>query len=875
MPNYLKKEKADLQRSIFSRAIEMGLNFKLRDKVLNLASFDELMHHFRESFPKKGLDIEILLNKIENELIPFSMNYSSPYAMAFPDSGNATAGITGDILTAFLNQNLINWLPCSPVGTIIEMIVLNWFRELVGFPCQSDLKSPVDVGGLITSGGVSANTIALLLAREKAFPDVMKKGLASLNNDYSIIVPESINHYSSRLSAGWLGLGERQVVPAPVQDFKYNLVALKKLIKDLSKANKKPFFLVCYAGDSRSMTCDDFRSLHELCQAYQIWMHVDGCHGTQLLFSEKHKFKLDGIELADSITFDPHKTLNVPYSISLLLVKDQKNLELIRRPEDIITGEEHSFGQLTPFFGSKAFFSLKLYMLLKNLGLNGLKNIIETRCEMAQVLADEINRHEYFLLINPKIDINSVIFMFCPDFFYKEILKDKTFINILNMVNEIIQKKLLATGEIWLHTFSIPDLSNIFGYGIKLMLRPLRFMSGNPILEKKHINTMLEKICEYGAMELARLYSEIKLNVTAGILSEKEKNNSIKFILENNFSMERPFVKDFSLRNNLGAVNDSYFLSWRELCPRTTEIMLAIRRFCSIEFHDSKESYFVMVYGSYAYKLVKPSSDLDIVFFTNNYSKERRDRIISFIKQLHIRYGMKLDNEIPYENKILISYEFLLKACQGDGVIKDGQWDIPEIEKNKQYLSSKELLLRFFMGVMVNPNILVAGNTTIYNAYRDMATRNLIRAVIYLNKRFHVSSVSLAKDFCVSTRGEFGDYYLGFSHTEPFISYLVQHLEQTLSQMDFKQCRGFFGTLYEIDDVKKLAPERIHFLSSNDVKEYQNNQQELAAEAFADKLQFKNHLKHTHFTVRSTRDNNTDRAKLSAQSVINDRRISI
>ncbi len=107
-----------------------------------------------------------------------------------------------------------------------------------------------------------------------------------------------------------------------------------------------------------------------------------------LINVDKYKFKLDGIELADSITFDPHKTLNVPYSISLLLVRDQKNLELIRRPEDIITGEEHSFGQLTPFFGSKAFFSLKLYMLLKNLGLNELKRVIENRCEMAQLLAD-------------------------------------------------------------------------------------------------------------------------------------------------------------------------------------------------------------------------------------------------------------------------------------------------------------------------------------------------------------------------------------------------------------------------------------------------------------------------------------------------------
>lgn len=882
MPNYLKKEKVDLQKKLFSKAIEMGLNFKLRDKVLNLATFDELMSHFRESFPKNSLDLEILLNKIENELIPFSMNYASPYAMAFPDSGNGVAGITGDILSAFLNQNLINWHPCSPVATIIEMIVLNWFRELVGFPCRSELKSPVDVGGLVTSGGVSANTIALLLAREKAFPGAMRSGMASLNNDYSIIVPEAINHYSSRLSAGWLGLGEHNVIQAPVKDFKYNLVSLKKLIKNLNKVNKKPFFLVCYAGDSRSMTCDDFRSLYEICRTFQIWMHVDGCHGTQLLFSEKHKFKLDGIELVDSITFDPHKTLNVPYSISLLLLKDQKNLELIRRPEDIITGEEHSFGQLTPFFGSKAFLSLKLYMLLKNLGLNELKKVIEARCEMAQILADEINSHDYFLLINPKIDINSVVFMYCPNFFYKEILKDKTLICLLNTVNEAIQKKLLATGEIWLHTFNIPDLSNIFGYGIKTILRPLRFMSGNPILERKHLNTMLEKICEYGAMQLTFLNSKIQLNLS-GISSEEQNNNSIQLILANNFSTEKAYSpeessyeKNFSLRNNIGAVNDSYFLPGRTLCARTSEIILAIRRFCSIEFHNSQESFFVMIYGSYAYRFVKPTSDLDIVFFTNNYSIQRRDRIIAFIKQLHIRYGMKLDNEIPYERKILIPYEFLLKACQGDGIIKDGRWNIPKIEKNKKYLSSNELLLRFFIGVMVNPNILVAGNTTLYNVYRDIATKNLIRAVIYLNKRLQVSSVSLAEDFCLSTRGEFGDYYLGFSHTEPFISYLVQHLEQVLSEMNFKQCRGFFGILYEIDDIKKLAPERVHFFSNNDVKGSQENQQELVTEMFTGKSQFKNYVKHTHFYDQSPRINYKDKVELSFdQSVIRDRRISI
>jgi L-2,4-diaminobutyrate decarboxylase len=321
------------------------------------------------------------------------------------------------------------------------------------------------------------------------------------------ITPNGIDHYSSRLAIGWLGIGESNVIRAPTKDFKYDIKKLSNLMYTLSQQGKKIISLVAYAGDSRSMTCDDFFKLRELCDTYNTWFHVDGCHGTQLLFSEKLKIKIKGIELADSVTLDPHKVLNVPYAISILMLKDPSHIKKIQRIEDIITGEEHSFGQITPFFGSRSFLSLKLYFLFKNLGKSGLAKVIERRNKIAYMLANKISHREEFILINPQVDINSVIFMYSPRQLKKiKKVNSTRYLEISNKLNTYIHNQLLNDDKIWLHNFQISDLANSLQLGREKIIRPLRFMSGNPLVTEQHLDHMLDSVDKCGKKILEEIW---------------------------------------------------------------------------------------------------------------------------------------------------------------------------------------------------------------------------------------------------------------------------------------------------------------------------------------------------------------------------------
>ncbi|KAG4076081.1 hypothetical protein HA402_011427 [Bradysia odoriphaga] len=870
--NYINPVDLPVQKEILTRILDIGLKFKCRDSVIdetNVSDFDSLMSKiYEKNVPVKGIEVDKILDKFEKEMLPYCTNWASPCAMAFNDTGNSFAGIAGDVLATLLNQNVINWKPCSPLGTVVEMTVLHWLRQLLGYPCQEQLVSPIDVAGMVTSGGVASNTIATLLAREKASPNAMIHGLKN-SQKMVVIVPEGIDHYSSRLSVGWIGIGEANVIKAPTLNFAYDLNKLSSLLKQITDEGAKVVMLVCYAGDSRSMTFDNFIQLRKICDEYGIWLHCDGCQGTQLVFSRRlRQEKLKGIELSDSITMDPHKVLNIPYSISVLLIKDRKHLEFIRRPEDIITGEEHSFGQLTPFFGSRNFMSLKLYFLIKNLGLDGLDEVIERRCHMANVVSAEIGKVSQLLQINDKIELNSVIFMYFPRAIARQLpsmgsLKDKrAIVTVMNDINVSIQDKLFSAGDIWLHTFLIPDLSNALQFSDdepRADLRPLRFMSGNPILSTKHISLMISRVVAEGDALLRSYIANVNVddpnyeifsnfefdsderwkisevnegheingvndvndvNEVNGVNGINGTNSSINGMNGsiNGESGISEVCKGFSIRNNDSSISadERYYLTREEFCKRKTELIVEIRQFCSTEFIQSGESYFVVVYGSYGYGFVKPRSDLDIVFYCSDEhcTDDRRSRIITFVKALHVKHNMQIDNEIPYPFKILLPYSFLKSACDGKGIIKtngNGQWSwhIPRILKSTEYLTSNEFLLRFFMGVFLNENFLVSGDAHMYNKCKGLAARNLTRAVISINGRKNVNSLTLAKDFCLSPTGEFGDYFLGFSDREPFTSHLLEFLEATLATMNLQHTPGKDGTRYIVQSADDLQPE--HF----------------------------------------------------------------
>lgn len=481
MKKVLNEQTKDYAKECFKEAIDIGVDFKLNEQVKKQKIDNKTIEKIYE-MPKETKSIEDILTEMQEEVLPYCTNWSSPNFMGFPDAGNSIAGITGAVLTDFLQQNLANASICAPIGTYMEIAVIRWLREVVGYK-NTKVDDIWDAGGIITYGGTASNSIAMMLARENHKKDTMSKGVSN-PEDFKIIVPKGISHYSIKSSQMWLGCGDN-IIEVPTKAYRYDLDALKKTVIE----NKgKIMSVVAWVGDSRSMTIDNLKEVYNIVKSIDenIWLHADACHGFSLGFSEKLKKKIEGIELYDSISTDPHKVLMTPYAMSALLVKDSKKLKTITSTSDLVLQEPYAFGQITPFIGSKSWMSLKAWFIFKNLGKEGIGEIVEKRCEMAQYLSELINKSKEFIALND-VEINSVMFMY---------VKDKNNItwttDEINNKNKKIKEIMDQEGKYFLHQFPISDDNGRIEKDKTVY--PLRYMSGNYNITKDNIEEMLQYV---------------------------------------------------------------------------------------------------------------------------------------------------------------------------------------------------------------------------------------------------------------------------------------------------------------------------------------------------------------------------------------------
>lgn len=476
---FLNKTNRDLAKSFFAKVIDLGINFKLQDTINQRQLQPDDFKRIITDVPTNGKGLEDVLEEFSKEVLPYCTNFASSNFMGFPDSGNSIAGISGALLYNFLQQNLINQSFCGPSATFVDIAVIKWLRELIGYQ-NKEIKDVWDVGGIITPGGTSSNTIGIMLARENQFPNAMQNGITDLDNAW-IVVPKGIGHYSVKSGQMWIGCGNR-LIEVATNNFRYDLDDLAIKLKEYKN---RIMCVVAYAGDSRTMTVDNFREIARIVKSFdpKIWLHADACHGFSLAFSDKLRHKINGIEEFDSITMDPHKVMAIPYVMSVLLVKDPHKFKTITSMSDLIMQEQFAFGQVSPFLGSRAWDSLKLWFFIKNLGKNGIAELIEKRHELAKFLAEQVENSDDFVLLND-VEINSVLFM------YKKGI-DICDIDRLNEVNKNIHSLIIKEGKYHLHQFSIVDSGKIKKGSL---LYPQRYMSGNPNVNEDDIKRMLDYI---------------------------------------------------------------------------------------------------------------------------------------------------------------------------------------------------------------------------------------------------------------------------------------------------------------------------------------------------------------------------------------------
>lgn len=423
--------------NLLKETIDVTLDFKAQDETIKNNFTYEKGKSMLSDIPGSGKSELDVLEEFKKDYLPYCFNESSKNSMGFPDCGSDSSGMMGSIAASLLQQNLINQTQSSPSMTFAEINVIRWLREVVGYKNmdKNKINSIMDVGGIVTSGGTSSNTIAMMLARENMNPSNLYEGVKSTDNNI-VLIPDCISHYSIKSSLMWIGCGAK-VKKVKIRNFKYDLKDLKEKLKE---NDKKVMSVVAYVGDSRTMTIDNLKEIHRIVKEHDnnIWLHADACHGFSLGFSKKLSSKIEGIELFDSIATDPHKVLMLPYTLSVLLVKNEGDFKLVKTESDLIMNEPFAFGQITPFIGSKGAYSLKLWFLIKHLGKEGIGSIIEKRNKLAINFSEKLKKNNDFLVLN-EVDINSVMFLIKP---YKDANIEEA-----NEFTKKVYKTLLKEGK--------------------------------------------------------------------------------------------------------------------------------------------------------------------------------------------------------------------------------------------------------------------------------------------------------------------------------------------------------------------------------------------------------------------------------------------
>jgi L-2,4-diaminobutyrate decarboxylase len=272
-----------------------------------------------EPFPEEGVGLAAALAQLGRLAVRHGVDPGHPACAAHLQCQPLAAAVAAAGLAAATNQSLDSW-DQAPLATHLEG------RLVAGLAARAGLDPEV-AGGVVTSGGTQSNLMGLLLARDAAAArsgrDVAADGLGSDAGRFRILCSE-LAHFSVARAAAVLGLGSRAVQPVPVDgEGRLRPDELDRALDRLEAAGQRPLALVATAGTTDLGSIDPLPALAGRARGRGLWLHVDAAWGGGLLFSDRHRGLLAGIEAADSVAVDFHKLLWQPAGCGAFLVRDR------------------------------------------------------------------------------------------------------------------------------------------------------------------------------------------------------------------------------------------------------------------------------------------------------------------------------------------------------------------------------------------------------------------------------------------------------------------------------------------------------------------------------------------------------------------------
>jgi aromatic-L-amino-acid/L-tryptophan decarboxylase len=395
-------------------------------RVWRGASRAEMESRLREPPPAGPSDFDELLRRLEADVLPFTGHHDHPRFFGYIPSCPTWPGVLGDFLASGVNIFTGTWLQSAGASTV-ELVVLDWFRQWVGYPGQAS--------GILLGGGSQANLTAIACAQ------ATKVGGRSEN---AVVYVSTQGHSSVERALRVLGFRSEQVRALPVGDrYRLRPDALAAAIEKDVRAGREPFLAVANAGATNTGAIDPLAETAAVCAERDVWLHVDGAYGGFSVLTERGREWLAGIEQADSITLDPHKWLYQPYEAGCLLVREGPLLSRAFHilPEYLqdtaVGGVEVNFAdrgiQLT-----RSARALKLWLSLQFFGVDAFRDAIDRSLDLAVLAERRISESPELELLSPAT-LGVVCFRRRPEGVSGE--------GLLERLNADLDRRLLESGE--------------------------------------------------------------------------------------------------------------------------------------------------------------------------------------------------------------------------------------------------------------------------------------------------------------------------------------------------------------------------------------------------------------------------------------------
>ena len=454
--------------------IEQYLAEPERYRVLPRVTPGEIRHRLPDAPPASAEPFADILDDFEEIIVPGLTHWNHPSFFGYFATSSSVPGIIGEMLSAAVDVKAMLW-KTSPAATELEEVVTDWLRQM--------LHLDPNWFGMMTDTASMSTMLALAAARESR-PElqIREKGMAG-RADLPVlrVYTSELAHSSVEKGAIALGLGARNVVKIETDDdFRMRPIALRQQVEQDKRQGMLPLAAVATVGTTGVASVDPVADIASVCNDHQVWLHVDAAYaGVAAMLPEKHGI-LDGVDRAQSLVVNPHKWLFTPFDCSVLYVRDEEILaraftlvpEYLRTREDDEVINYNDYGvQL-----GRKFRALKLWMIIRAFGVDGLVRLIREHCVMASDLARAIASTPSWKVVAP-VHFGLVVFR-CQPHGYSDEKADALTEAIMHRVND--------SGEVFLSHTKVRGR-----YAIRLSI-------GNQRTEMRHVRRAWELLQQAG-----------------------------------------------------------------------------------------------------------------------------------------------------------------------------------------------------------------------------------------------------------------------------------------------------------------------------------------------------------------------------------------